>query len=363
MTQQGAGLRSGSLSYMPALDGLRAAAVLMVFAAHAFPGSSFPGTLGVDVFFVISGFLITLILVRELDRDGSIRLGTFYVRRLLRLYPALLAMIVGVLVLDVARFHHFPAQRAEYGGVAAVYLSNLYVTFAGRMEPFSHTWSLAQEEQFYLVWPVLLLVLHRAGWGTTKIAGALAAMAVASLVGGALATESVVWLVTRGGGLLVGCVVALLVARRPWHHVGLGHLALAGIGVVMVLVTAGQLRGTLAPPAVTLLLPFVILMAAYGQSPVNRVLSTRPMRRLGLVSYAFYLWHYPILIVLASWDVTGAKGAAVALVLTLIAAELSYRVIELPALRLKEQVGVRRRRVWDRAGGHQVGARSLNSGR
>lgn len=126
---------------MPGLDGLRAVAVTMVFYVHAFPvGNSFPGGLGVDVFFVISGFLITMILMREMDRSGTVDLRSFYVKRLLRLYPALILVTAAVVALYVVYERGIPGDRLMNAGIALVYLSNVYMTLTGNMiDPLSHT--------------------------------------------------------------------------------------------------------------------------------------------------------------------------------------------------------------------------------
>ncbi|MGH1548331.1 acyltransferase family protein [Leifsonia poae] len=151
-------MRSNSLTYMPALDGLRGLAVTMVFIEHALPGNVFPGGLGVDIFFVISGFLITRILLRQHHKTGRIRLGSFYLKRMLRLYPALLAMVAVFAVLWFTL--GVSIRDAVTSWIASLlYVSNIVMAHTAiPMHSLRHTWSLAMEEQFYLVWPILLIL-------------------------------------------------------------------------------------------------------------------------------------------------------------------------------------------------------------
>lgn len=334
-------MRSRSLNYMPALDGLRAVAVSMVFVGHALSqGVPFPGGLGVDVFFVISGFLITRILLRQLDATGTIALRRFYVARLLRLYPALAVVVAAVVLLYVVHDRGVPLDRVGYAVVAITYLSNIYMTVTGSMiDPLSHTWSLAMEEQFYLLWPPLLLLLTRARLSRRTIVLVVSGLATASLVGWVFTSwETPYNPLTRAGGLLVGCATALLVQRRPWHNQMLGHLASLGFVAVICAEIAGVVRRDLSMPIVTALLPFVILLAAFGDGPLVRVLSWRPLVHLGVISYGVYLWHYPLLYILHGFGIEGWTAAVAAAAATLIVCELSFRFVEAPALRLKDRL-------------------------
>lgn len=337
----GVAVRSRSLDYMPGLDGLRAVAVGMVFYVHAFPfGNAFPGGLGVDVFFVISGFLITLILMKEIGRSGTVDLKSFYVKRLLRLYPALILMTAVVVALYIVYERGIPGDKLLYAGIALTYLSNIHMTLTGAMiDPLSHTWSLAMEEQFYLLWPPVLLLLVKLKMPRWAMITLVSALAVASLVGWFLTAHDAPYNpLTKTGGLFVGCAVALIVGRTRWQHAGLAYLAMVTAVAVLILETAGVIGRDVSMPIITLLLPLIILHVAHGQGPVVRVLTNPVFMHLGVVSYGIYLWHYPILYVLRSVGIAGLAGAGLGLALTLVAAEVSFRFVERPALRLKDKM-------------------------
>lgn len=327
---------------MPGLDGLRAIAVAMVFYVHAFPtGGNFPGGLGVDVFFVISGFLITLILMRQIGKSGTIDLKTFYVKRLLRLYPALILVTLTVVTLYFFYERALPADKLLNAGIAVTYLSNIYMTATGGMiDPLSHTWSLAMEEQFYLVWPALLLLLVKLRAPRPAILTVLSVMASASLIGWYLTGSDAPYNpLTKAGGLLVGCIVALLVEDRRWQSRRLAYAAICGSFVTIILEMMGIVGREASLPIITLLLPFIILHVAFGVGPVVRFLSNPVVAHLGTISYGIYLWHYPILYVLRSLGIGGFAGAIAGVVLTMVASELSFRFVEAPILRLKDRIG------------------------
>jgi peptidoglycan/LPS O-acetylase OafA/YrhL len=335
-------MRSKSLTYMPALDGLRAVAVLLVFVGHSFPEAHFPGGLGVDVFFVLSGFLITLILLKEQERTGTIDLKRFYVRRLLRLYPPLIAVVATTTLLWWALDTTFLTQTTR-AGIALTYLSNVVLTVTeAPMGALQHTWSLSMEEQFYLAWPLLLLILLRRGVRRETLLAVTLLFAALSLAG---------WIVqegelhhsynplTRAGGLLVGCATAILLHRRSRYSPALAHSAVVGFALVVLLGSLDMFPNAYSHPVVILLMPFVIAYCAFGGGALARVLSSRWIVRLGLVSYAFYLWHFPILVLLQfntpmpDWAI-----GAIALPVTIVVSELSYRFVETPALRRKDKI-------------------------
>ncbi|MBB2924166.1 acyltransferase [Cellulomonas cellasea] len=336
-------MRSKSLSYMPALDGLRAIAVGMVFVVHAFPEGSFPGGLGVDVFFLISGFLITRILLKELDRTGGIDLRTFYVKRALRLYPALLLVCAVFLVAFFVLRRGIPWEEARFTAIAVTYTSNIWMTVTGEfVGHLTHTWSLAMEEQFYVVWPIAFVLLMRSRLSRRSVAVVVSTVALASLGGWAVVgSEHAFHPLTKAGGLLVGCVVAFLVERRPWQHAGLAHASVAVFTVVLVAESLGVMTREVSLPVVTLTLPFLVLHAAFGQGWLVRALSARWLIHLGVLSYGLYLWHYPILSALTSVGVSGWPGLLIAAALTYAAAATSFRFVERPVLRLKDRVGQR----------------------
>ncbi|MCD7101521.1 acyltransferase family protein [Pseudoclavibacter sp. 13-3] len=351
-----------------ALDGLRAIAVLAVIVYHLnvawLPG----GYLGVDVFFVLSGFLITSGLVRDHDDRGGIRLGRFWLRRFRRLIPALWTM---VLVCTAALALFPPDLRAALGRQllgAFTYTSNwlsiaAHDSYFAKDTPlaFVHLWSLAIEEQFYLVWPLLLfavLALRRAG----RVGIALV-LAIASGLGMAVmyvpgADPSPVYFgtLTHLFGLMLGAGLAF--ARPLYSAGGLGQIAprhpltagvvnLVALGSLAVLGVAFALLGDQLPFTyqggiflVSALVVVIIATLGDQRSVVTKVLQTQPFRLIGRLSYGMYLWHWPVIIMVR--HLVGGQGQplptalviVLSLGLTMLASWLSYRFIEQPILRL-----------------------------
>jgi peptidoglycan/LPS O-acetylase OafA/YrhL len=347
---------SPGLRYRPELDGLRAFAVLLVLLQHVLQPGRFAGFMGVDVFFVLSGFLITTILLTELDRTGRLRLGRFWFRRVLRLYPALLTLLVVCLPL-APWLSGSLLQHLERTVVAGTYTSNLFMTHTGQwLGPFTHTWSLALEEQFYLAWPLVLLVALRSGAARIPLAMALLTATVGSA---ALHLKHYEYgtisapLASTSTGLLAGSVLALVLASgaRPWFMRVLRWRAWA-IGGILLLASSLVLFSLTdrAPDGLYTLAAILATALVLGHTTSRdggllvRVLSLRPAVWLGRVSYGIYLWHYPAVLVLADafpewspwWRLPLVAGFAV------VAAALSHRWVEAPFLRLKDRLGALR---------------------
>ncbi|GAA1631173.1 acyltransferase family protein [Actinoplanes couchii] len=310
-------------TYRGDIEGLRAVAVLLVVLAHVGVPGTAGGFLGVDVFFVVSGFLITGLLRREIAGTGRLDLARFYARRMVRLLPV--ATLVIVVTLAGAWFWSPPVRFATFAGdalAASTWTMNLRLDTAGTdyfgdpaPSPFQHFWSLAVEEQFYLLWPLLLLARSRV---------LLAGVTVASFAWSLYAT-SYFGSPSRAWELGAGALLALLPFRRePW-------LGWAGLAII----TAGALSfdETTPWPGVATLVPVlgtVAVIAAGG----NRLLETRPMRWLGRMSYGWYLWHWPLLVLAAPVSLPDRGGAAA---VALGLAVLSHHLLENP---------VRRHRLW-----------------
>jgi peptidoglycan/LPS O-acetylase OafA/YrhL len=290
--------------YLPALDGVRAIGILLVFIHHMITPVPFGGHVGVDVFFVLSGYLITDILLRERKKHGGIRLKRFYLRRAARLYPALLVVIAALLI-PGALFAPSLGKYLLENFLAVTYTTPLALQFSnGAAWAWRHTWSLGIEEMFYLVWPLLMILVL--GKGQTKMR-----LAVMAGVGGmALLLASVALevagqpgsLLLRSGGLFLGC--ALAVFLRPQRPARIPAVA-AWVG--LALIGAAVAIGTLdhAASAVPVLLTGIGSVAIIAHLVQNRggaltvVLGCAPMAYLGRISYELYLWHYPLLIILA----------------------------------------------------------------
>lgn len=323
---------SGIRHHVAALDGLRGVAIAGVLLFHT--GLLSGGFLGVDLFFALSGYLITDLLLREVAASGSISLVAFWGRRIRRLIPALAVMVVGVslLVLAVGPPDMVRTTLSDGPWVQANLINwHLLAESAGywdRFGPsrvFEHLWSIAVEEQFYLVWPVVVLVIAR--WGRRvelRVAvGAIMASAVSlivmiALVDAADPTRVYTGTDTRAFSLLLGALVATQPVRNAlaravgrWAAVVPASLA-AGIGTAWVIIdgvnspllfTGGLFLHSLAA---------ALLVGLCTQAPhtsAARILAVRPLRWLGLISYSLYLWHWPV-IVLLSPQRTGLDGWA-----------------------------------------------------
>lgn len=342
------------------LDGLRAIAVVLVIVYHLGGGILPGGFLGVDVFFVISGFLITALLLREHARTGRVHLGRFWLRRARRLLPA-----IGLLVITCAT-----AAWAIGGDVlvglgrqvfgAATFSSNWVALISSQSyfddsapELFRNLWSLAVEEQFYLLWPLLLLLFTRIPWRGLRIALLLAG-AAASAVGMAVladpageATRAYYGTDTHSFGLAVGAALAFG-ARTIGHRVARVVLQVAGLlSVLGVLAAAVVLRddgavtyqGGLA--LVSGLTAVAILAGIQPHSWLARALDVRPMAWIGERSYGLYLWHWPVHVLIAAAvpALQASPGGhwllgGLALAVTVLAAQLSYVFVEQPIRRL-----------------------------
>lgn len=348
------------LGYHPALDGLRGMAVLSVLAYHGGVRQARGGFLGVDVFFVLSGFLITALLVNEWRQNGRIDIRAFWARRIKRLMPALIMLSLGMVVWLF--FVADPAQQtslrldilATLGYVAnwrfVVSGQSYFAQFADP-SPLRHTWSLAVEEQWYLLWPLLVwaglkVTKGRLGRFTFLVLGAAVASAVwaAVLWGNGDLSRIYYGTDTRAQELLIGSALALALAKTPlslrfrrlFNLMGIVGLAglIAGMGLIHdsnpFLYKGGLLVVSLA----------VGLVIVAGVQPsggvVKSVLSFPPLRSLGKISYGLYLWHWPVNIILTS-ELTAIDGWAlwaVRLEVSLILALISYFVIERPAQRM-----------------------------
>lgn len=355
-----------ALGYHPALDGLRALAVLAVMLYHADVRWMRGGYLGVDAFFVLSGFLITSLLLHEWRRTGRIALGAFFARRARRLLPALVLMIGGVAAYAAwfAPRRQLVAIRAD--AIAALaYVANWrqaaspagYFDLFATPSPLRHTWSLAVEEQWYLLWPVAMVaLLVLCG---SRLNRMLTAIVVAALVSALWAA----WLHdpagdpsrvyygtdTRAHELLVGAALAVLLfglaerrAQRPsgdippmreWFLHGAAVVA-AGSTLMLWMFAGADSRwlyeGGLLLAAVAVAL--VIASVLRERSPLRRALEVRPLVAIGLVSYGLYLWHWPVYLAMTPTR-TGLDGAALVVVrfaVTAVLAVASFVLVERP---------------------------------
>ncbi|WP_349898738.1 acyltransferase family protein [Parafrigoribacterium soli] len=347
------------------LDGLRAFAVLVVILYHLTPGEVVGGYLGVDVFFVISGFLITALLLREKASTGTIRLGYFWRRRARRLLPALAVLVLACCSAAWAIGGNVLVDLGRQVLGAATFSSN-WLAIAGHRSYFDDTapelfrnlWSLAVEEQFYLVWPlaILALVLVKKRWLRLAIVGALGAASALGMalvyLPGADATRVYYGTDTHSFGLAAGAVLAVLSQRWSslplwWSHTSrwllptLGMLGLAGLTAAAILMPADAPLVYQGGLAVVAVLTLVTITGAFVPgSWLGRALDLPPLRWIGERSYGLYLWHWPVFVLVVAalprWPRLGAAGWAlggIALAITTVAAALSYRFVEQPIRR------------------------------
>lgn len=336
--------------YLPQLDGLRAIAVYLVLIYHSGPAFAGGGFIGVDLFFVLSGFLVSNVILSEIDAKGTFSLGGFYARRVRRLLPAAVLVIVAtavvfVIVSDVVR-------RIEMVGdarAALLYYANWH--FLGqstdyfaqdlRPSPFLHFWSLAIEEQFYVFFPILiaLLVRNKAAF-VRRIAVVLGVLLVASVASQLYWASREVNHAYYGSDarlyqLLAGVLLALLLRRSTVLFEGKAGLALAPLGLVGLLVFGSGLlevstswRGLAATLCSVAAIGALTVRA--GDWPA-RLLATSIPVYLGKISYGTYLWHWPIILVLRELLTVGPNAVAVlAFALSTGLAALSYQVFEMP---------------------------------
>ena len=346
---------------MPALDGLRALAVLAVVLYHGEVSGLPGGFLGVEIFFVISGYLITALLISERQRTGGTAYLAFWARRARRLLPALfaLAAVVGfVWVLFV------PGELAKIRGdfvAALTYVTNWYQVFVhqsyfeaiGRPSPLRHLWSLAVEEQFYIVWPLVLAGIYRITRGRHRQMGLVTlGLALASAVWGiVLFTPGVdpsrvyYGTDTRASGVLLGAVLAILIppwnmrarveSSARWLITGVGAAAL--LATVWMIVRVNEFDPFIYQGGFVVLdlLTLVVIVALVhpARTPLARFFALPPLLWIGRRSYGIYLWHWPIFVLTrpgVDVDVNGWLLLVLRLVLTFAVAEVSYRYVEMP---------------------------------
>jgi peptidoglycan/LPS O-acetylase OafA/YrhL len=349
------------MGYEPSLDGIRAFSVIAVMLYHAniswLPG----GFLGVEVFFVVSGFLITSLLIEERETTQRIDLKQFWIRRARRLLPALFVML-SVTAVCVAFYATDSApdfrrdmvpSRGYFSNWWQIYAVDTPYFAASSLPVLRHLWSLAVEEQWYLVWPLLFTVLFGAKWMSSKISGALliacsGAIMFTTALGFVQDDETrtnILYLstITRSSGLLLGAAIAML--WRPWRKNSLPSwwrssladafaiMSIAVIGVLMATVHVADKRlyqGGLAATTIASAVIVAVVMRPNGLF-VKKFFSQDFFVEIGRRSYGLYLWHWPIFVVTHARD--SSNRLAVALALTIIINEFVYQYVEIPTRR------------------------------
>lgn len=349
--------------YIPALDGLRAFAVLTVIAYHLNMPWAPGGLLGVTVFFVLSGYLITSLLLIEWDNTKAINLPQFWLRRVRRLMPAIVLVIVCTTALCALLDHSLLTKLRTDMWAALLWVTNWWYIFQdasyfevlGAPSPLTHFWSLAIEEQFYLIWPVVLLIAHKKGVkrttmrNTTLILALLSALEMALLYNPSADPSRVYYGTdTRAFSLLIGAWLAfvwpshLLDDQKSVQLTKQVRKTLDGVGITALVMLAGLIvfvndfspfwyRGGILLASV--LTAIIIAVIVHPASLLGRVASAKPLVWIGLRSYGIYLWHFPLLLLMNPANFTGempwwAPLAQVAVVF--VCAALSYKLVENP---------------------------------
>lgn len=308
--------------------------------------------LSLDVFFVLSGFLITYLLWHEHQATGGIRLGRFYARRALRLLPALVVLLVALGLLTLLLPEGPAAEVRKAIGLTFIYMANWARCFAVPLGPLDHAWSLSVEEQFYILWPPLYaLALRRGVRGLPWLLGGVILLCsgarwVLSEKGWATVERLYNGLDTRGDALLIGCLLAVLFAASPpMSERARSRLTLAAFAAAATFFAFGVAvhwrspvlyRGGLTLIAVASAV-VILRIVAFPPGRLGWLLTTPPLTWLGRRSYGVYLYHYPIYFFFdpPGWSWPATNGVRV--VLTLVAVTLSYELVERPFLRLKRR--------------------------
>lgn len=348
---------SNSKRYMPGLDGLRTLALFFVVLYHLNVEWAPGGLLGVSIFFVLSGYLITDLLTAEWSRSRSIDLKSFWIRRCRRLLPAMLVMMAAV-VAWVTLFDRSLISVLRGDVVSSLlYINNWYSIFHevsyfekfGPQSPFGHMWSLAVEEQFYLLWPILLLI----GMKRMKKRGPVFLLALALAVLSALAmlllynpdtdpSRVYYGTDTRAFSLLIGAALSIVwpsrnmsAAAGPGTRVTLNLIGAVGLGSIFRMVWKTNEYDPFLYPygflLLSLLTAMVIASAAHPASFVGRLLGMKPLRWIGVRTYGIYLWHYPVILLSGGANAEpNVWRALLQTALSVALACLSYKYIEEP---------------------------------
>ncbi|HHL31886.1 MAG TPA: acyltransferase, partial [Oceanospirillales bacterium] len=345
-------------NYRLDIQGMRAIAVLLVFFAHAnWPGFS-GGFVGVDIFFVISGYVITQLLFNEYQHKGSISLQRFYARRLQRLFPLLLITIFVTSLLSYLVMIPLE-QLAQYGSAksAVLWLSNLffinsnvdYFALSSKDNIYLHTWSLGVEEQFYLLWPLLILLSARLLPKSWSKQSALTVVIITVTLGSFLllmhmtnkANNYAFYLMfTRAWQFGLGALILLLHnSKNKRHFYSQPNLAVESaslVGVALLVFATTMFNHHTAYPNWQVLLPTIgtalLLLPRYTHGfTIGKLLATKPLVYIGNISYSFYLWHWVLLVFgMRMVKYFPFMNSAFALFLTLVISIFTYHFIEIP---------------------------------
>ena len=351
------------MGHLPVLDGLRGAAIALVFCVHLYSPVFSGGSSGVDLFFVLSGFLITKLALEEADRSGGLSRSQFYLRRLFRIFPALMAMLAFLLVASFTYMNDIGGSMRREVLLAAASIGNLWPVFYGfePREVLGHTWSLGIEEQFYLLWPLILCLVPISFVAPRRFAKWVAAVALASVLIGRLIVVGLLdyphWKAIPFldfDGLALGCILALVLHSDDagrWRRVPQWLIAVAVALVAVDLFGARAYldRDVYDLRSLVLRGCFFVVLAGMVVAPgvrLGSVLRIAPLQWLGRLSYSLYLWHVPVFAMFSQErNPDSSRPLLVALKVSCAvgASLLSYFLIEQPAIRYGRRLRERHR--------------------
>lgn len=333
------------MKYRPEIDGMRAFAVVPVILFHAGFELFSGGYVGVDVFFVISGYLITTIIVNEMEQ-GKFSLANFYERRARRILPALIFIVLACVpfawmwlsLVDMKEFSRSMIAVATFSSNITFWLKTGYFDTAAELKPLLHTWSLAVEEQYYILFPLFLIAVWR--FGKRAIIATLVAIFVVSLGVAHWAaynypSAAFYLLPTRGWELLLGAFCAFYLNAKGAPQNRFSN-TLSMVGLALIAVAFFMFDGTTPTPSLYTLVPtlgtVLLILFANAGTLANWILSSKIMVGLGLISYSTYLWHQPILVFIRKHPLIeyNMLYASMAIALTFVLATLTWRFVEMP---------------------------------
>ncbi|WP_026377132.1 acyltransferase family protein [Aestuariibacter salexigens] len=346
---------TGINRYRPDIDGLRSFAVLSVIIFHLDKTLLSGGFVGVDIFFVISGYLITLHILRDLSAN-SFSITEFYVRRIKRIIPMMLVVVAFTLVISMMIFRPEDTQDVAKSSIASIaslanvyfwlFLEASYFAQDSYEIPLLHLWSLGVEEQFYIFWPLFMMLMFSISRGKLTLT-VISLLMIASFTFGQLwhsisSSFTYYMLPSRAGELMIGAIVAYVVFKRPSFNCSKILLeSLATLAIAMLIYSLVFLSEKNVFPGFYAVIPtlgaaIIIFVGHYGTSWTTKLLAHPVLVSVGLISYSAYLWHWPLIsfIHYAEFEIDLYVGTGL-FVLTLVLAKLTFELVEKPARRFK----------------------------
>jgi peptidoglycan/LPS O-acetylase OafA/YrhL len=332
------------MNYRPSLDGLRGVAVSAVVLFHAHKSFCQGGWSGVDIFFVLSGYLITENLIIERFQYQNVSLKYFYVRRVLRLMPAFVCLILVLMPLSLLSSHHTSVYLEEIL-FSLTYLMNWNRAFGWDHSDggiLAHTWSLSMEEQFYLIWPLIFIYISRIQWVTKYVPIAIAIIVLCwrtyLITNGTNFNRTYNGFDTHSDSLLIGCALSFFLNDRSIIPIFAARFSVLPIAALIATLGFSKLEYAYSQTVgITIVAVSTawIIAASSRNTVVTKVLSFKPLVYSGKISYGWYLWHYPFLMIGRHMFPHSQLTVPILVILSYITAIISHHFIERPFLRLK----------------------------